>query len=191
VKAFLMYRTQDFDLEQALLPGDEALIQDLELNTLFNAIAHGDSFLFDVARKAVLSGVSNDLGTIHYRQEILKDCLNDPAVIREIYDIAVESIRREKKIYSGVITYPSSILRRSLEALHMFVAMLKKLRGIADARAGQFRSEGFVRFFTMLDQELSDDYFDTVENHLDNLRFRGGVLVSAELGKGNKGMSAK
>jgi hypothetical protein len=187
VKAFLMYRTQDFDLEQALLPGDEALIQDLELNTLFNAIAHGDSFLFDVARKAVLSGVSNDLGTIHYRQEILKDCLNDPAVIREIYDIAVESIRREKKIYSGVITYPSSILRRSLEALHMFVAMLKKLRGIADARAGQFRSEGFVRFFTMLDQELSDDYFDTVENHLDNLRFRGGVLVSAELGKGNKG----
>jgi len=49
----------------------KALIQDLELNTLFNAMAHGDKFLFDVAQSAVLSGLSNDPETIRYRQDIL------------------------------------------------------------------------------------------------------------------------
>jgi DNA mismatch repair ATPase MutS len=41
----------------------------------------------------------------------------------------------------------------------------------------------------MLSDELSDDYFDTIQNHLKELKFRGGVLVSAELGKGNKGIN--
>ena len=187
MKALLMYRDHDFDLQPTPRPGEQALIQDLELNTLFNAMALDDPFLFDIAKKAILSGVNNDLETIHYRQDILKDCLENPTAVREIYDIGVEAIAREKKIYSGVVTYPSSILRRSIEALQLFVFMLKRLRKMADEHTARFASEGFARFFAMLEKELSDSYFDTVQNHLDNLRFRGGVLVSVELGKGNKG----
>ncbi len=61
MKAFLMYRDRDFDLQQIFPPHEEALTQDLELNTLFNAMALGDKVLFEVAKKAVLSSVS-DLG---------------------------------------------------------------------------------------------------------------------------------
>src|SRR5207302_635143 len=50
-----------------------------------------------------------------------------------------------------------------------------------------FRSEGFARFFAMLATELDDDYFQTIADHLKELRLRRGVLISAELGKGNKG----
>ena len=50
-----------------------------------------------------------------------------------------------------------------------------------------FQSEGFTRFFAMLDAELDDAYFATVDEHLKRLRFRGGVLISAQLGKGNEG----
>ena len=39
----------------------------------------------------------------------------------------------------------------------------------------------------MLREELSDEYFATIEKHLRQLKFRSGVLISAELGKGNKG----
>jgi hypothetical protein len=39
----------------------------------------------------------------------------------------------------------------------------------------------------MLKTELGDDYFAIVQNHLKEMRFRGGVLLSAALGKGNKG----
>jgi DNA mismatch repair ATPase MutS len=38
-----------------------------------------------------------------------------------------------------------------------------------------------------LERELSDEYFVGVEHHLKQLKFRNGVLLSAVLGKGNKG----
>jgi len=190
MKAFLMYKDQDFDLQRKLPSNEQALTQDLELNRLFNAMALGDKFLFEVAKKAVLSSVT-DLDTIRYRQHILKDCLNNASIVRDIYAIAVESIESEKKNYFGMFfrDYPDAILRRSVEVLQMFVGMLKKLRHIADEHAHTFESEGFTAFFTMLNKELDDDYFAAVQNHLKELKFRDGVLISAELGQGNKGVN--
>jgi DNA mismatch repair ATPase MutS len=69
----------------------------------------------------------------------------------------------------------------------MFVGMLKTLRSIADRQAENFKSEGFSNLFAMLRRELGDEYFAEVEKHLRQLKFRGGVLISAELGRGNKG----
>ncbi len=186
MKAFLMYRDHDFDLQRKLPSNEQALTQDLELNTLFNAMALGDEFLFEVAKKAVSSSL-NDLVTILYRQNILKDCLKNSSVVKQIYDIAAESIKNEKKNYWGFASkYPTSILSRSIEVLQVFVGTLKKLKNIADEHADKFESEGFTAFFAMLKKELSDEYFAGIENHLRRLKFRDGVLVSAELGKGNK-----
>jgi DNA mismatch repair ATPase MutS len=39
----------------------------------------------------------------------------------------------------------------------------------------------------MILKELDNDYFHTIEYHLKQLKFRDGVLISAELGKGNEG----
>ena len=69
----------------------------------------------------------------------------------------------------------------------MFVDMLKKLRHIAEEHADVFESEGFTAFFAMLNTELGDDYFASVQQHLRTLKFRDGVLMSAELGQGNQG----
>jgi hypothetical protein len=188
MKAFLMHRNRDFDLQQELPGNAPALTQDLELDTLFRTMAGEDKFLFDVARKAVLSGLQNDVDTILYRQEILKDCLRNPAVVRELYDLAVKAIERERKRYFGILShYPGAILYGSIEVLQLFVDMLKKLRAIAEAHAAGFASAGFTVLFAMLEKELSDEYFASIENHLRELKFRDGVLVSAELGKGNEG----
>ena len=188
MKAFLMYKDQDFDLQRKSPAHEQALTQDLELHTLFNAMALGDKFVFEVAKKAVLCSLT-DLDTIRYRQNILKDCLNNASIVRDIYTIAVESIESEKKNYFGMFfrDYPDAILRRSIEVLQMFVGMLKKLKHIADEHAATFESEGFTTFFAMLKEELDDDYFAEVQNHLKELKFRDGVLISAGLGKGNKG----
>lgn len=188
MKAFLLYKERDFDLQRPLPAHEPALTQDLELNTLFDAMALGDEFLFDVARKVVLAGLESDLDTILYRQQILNDCLRHAAIVREIYDLAVEAIVSEKKHYWGLLSkYPAAILSRSIDVLQMFVDALKRLRGIADQYAGLFESDGFTTLFAMLKKELDDAYFARVEAHLQDLKFRDGVLVSAELGKGNKG----
>jgi len=187
MKAFLMYKDRDFDLQQTLPPNEEALTQDLELHTLFNAMALGDKFLYEVAKKAVLSRI-NDLDTIRYRQHILKDCLKHASMVRDIYTLAVEAIESEKKQYFGIFRdYPDVILSRSMEVLQMFVGMLKKLKHIAEEHAAPCESEGFTAFFGMLSKELGDAYCASVQIHLKELKFRRGVLISAELGQGNKG----
>jgi DNA mismatch repair ATPase MutS len=187
MKVFLMHRDQDFDWQRELPSNEPALTQDLELNTLFNAMAIGDKFIFEVARKTVLSSLS-DLDTILYRQNVIQDCLKNSSIARDIYNLAVELIENKKKYWWGFSSgYPSSILYSSVETLKMFVIQLKKLRKIADEHAHKFDSEGFRRFFAMLHQELSDEYFVSVQDHLRELKFRNGVLVSAELGTGNKG----
>ena len=187
MKAFLMHRDRDFDLGQALPPNEQDITQDLGLETLFNAMAQGDQFLFDVARKAVLSSLG-DPQEILYRQRVLKDCMEQPSIVREIYAIAVEAIEGERKVWHSFIQYPQAILHRAIEVLQLFVGNLKKLRSLADEHADKFRSDGFAAFFEMLRRELDDDYFGRVEAHLEQLRFRHGVLVSARLGKGNKGV---
>jgi DNA mismatch repair ATPase MutS len=209
MKAFLMHPDRDFDaqqllsrrererhprssdpnleLQQMLPPNEAALTQDLGLAILLNAMANGDSFLFEVAKVAVLSGV-NDPEVILYRQRILKDCLHQESTVREMYQIAIEAIAEERKNYWGSFgRYPAGTLHHAVEVLQMFVGKLRRLRRIADENTGHFESDGFSRLFAMLKEELGDDYFATIEDHLRRLKFRWGVLVSAELGRGNKG----
>jgi len=188
MKVFLMYKDQDFELQRKLPWNEQALVQDLELNTLFNAMALADDFLLEVAKKAVLSSV-NESDTIFYRQNVLKDCLKNPSIVKAIYDITVDAIESGKRGYLSIFTrYPAGILSSSIEVMESFMQMLKKLRAIADEHSDKFESEGFSTLFAMLKKELSDEYFESVQNHLIELKFRDGVLISAELGKGNKGV---
>jgi len=187
MKAFLMFRDRDVDIS-ADLPGNAAaLIEDLGLDTLLRAMSGDDEFLLEVARRGVLSSLT-DVDEIAYRQHVLQDCLEHAAVVREMYNVAVEAVTGGKKIYRGIFARsPDSILRWSIEALRLFAGVLAQLRRIADEHAAGFRSEGFRALFATLEAELGDEYFQAVDEHLSRLRFRGGVLLSAELGKGNKG----
>ena len=190
MKVFLMHKDQDFDLKRKPPWNHQALTQDLELNTLFSAMALHDKFLFEVAKSGVLSGLVNDLSTILYRQHVLKDCLKNAAIVRNIYDLSVEAIESVKKnswYFSS--KYPSTILHGSIDKLQTFVTMLKKLRHVADEYADHFDSEGFTTLFAMIKRELGDDYFVSVQNHLKELKFRKGVFISAELGTGNRGIN--
>ena len=210
MKAFLMYRDRDFDpqqlfarrekelryhrgneqgleLRQVLPWNEQALRQDLGLDIVFNAMARGDRFLFDVATVAVLSSLT-DLDAIHYRQHVYADCVKNAQIVRDIYQIAIDAIEGERKNHwSFFARYPSGILHRAVEVLQMFVSVLKRLRRIADQHVEEFSSEGFSTLLSMLRSELSDDYFAEIETHLNKLKFRSGALISAHLGQGNKG----
>ena len=190
MNVFFLYENRDFDLKENLPWNDKELTQDLELKTLFDTMAAGDEFLYEVAMKTIFSGLNNDLDTILYRQNICKDCLENQSIARDIYAIAVEAIESRKHNWFGVFTsYPSSILSGSIGMMAIYADILKKLRAIADEHAGKFSSNGFTRFFEMLKKELSNEYFLEIENHLTELKFRDGILISAQLGKGNKGIN--
>jgi hypothetical protein len=189
MKARLLHREEDVDLGRPLPWNEEALTKDLALNTLFNAMARGDEFLFGVAKKIILSGLRIDLETIPYRQKILRDCLNRSAVVRELYAVAVEAIENEKKLFflGRLERHPDWLLRYSIELSETFLGTIRKLRKIADSHANEFASEGWTALFTTLQRELGDDYLLCVQHHLRQMKFRDGVSLKAGLGKGNKG----
>jgi hypothetical protein len=188
MKALLMHRDRDFDVRQPLPWNECALSQDLALETLLNAISRDDKFVHEVAQRALLTGWRNDPDTILYRQAIARDCLNNPAILRELYDLTVEAIENKRKRQFGIWSrHPSSVLYGAIGMMHMYVGWLRRLRNIALGHAPHFLSEGFSALFAMLEHELSDEYLARIETHLTELEFRGGVLVSAELGAGNIG----
>ena len=166
---------------------DAVLTQDLELETLWKAMADGDEFLFETAKRAVLSGLT-DPDAIVYRQQVLRDCLEHPEIVRQLYDLAVQALDNERQ--AGGLWFrasPDSVLHRSVQVLKLQVGVLRQLRRIAGEQAASFGSEGFTRLFAMLAEELSDDYLQAVEGHLRELGFKRGVFQSAALGKGLKG----
>jgi hypothetical protein len=207
MRVLLMHPDRDFDPELRLLqsltprfrngdqqpplsPHQQALIQDLELNTLLRAMAGNDELVFEVGRKALLSGLENDIESILHRQQVLKDCIENPATVAELYQLAIEATELPHKHWWGLSsTYPSSLLYSSVELLEFLLEMLQKLRTAAEQHAARFKSPGFTALFAMLVHELNDEYLDRAREHLAESKFRKGVLLSAQLGEWNESVN--
>jgi len=188
MKVYLLYRDRDFDFGADLPAGHRALIEDLELNVLLQAMAAGDRFLYQVSTEVLLAGLA-DPDAIRYRQGVLADCLAQPEVIREMYAVAIGVLEDKRHLwgYGGSYQSASSNLSGAVAYLEAYVARLRQLRKIADDHAGDFRSDGMRTLFATLQRELDDDYFEEISFHLKQLRFRAGVLISAELDRDNSG----
>jgi hypothetical protein len=189
VKVHLLYRDRDFDFAAALPPGHQDLIQDLELATVLQAMAADDKFRYDGSAKVLLACL-RDPEAIRYRQQVLADCLARPSVIREMYGIVVGALQDERNlwsIYGGDYQTPSSNLSGAVAHLEAYAVRLRQLRKVADDRAGEFRSDGMTALLVALQRELDDDYLAEVASRLKELRFRSGVLMSAQLDRDNSG----
>jgi len=188
VKVRLLYRGGDLDLERPL-PGNAAeLTRDLELEHLLGAMAGGDGFLHEVARRTLLGGLGNDAETIAYRQAVLRDFLARPGLLRSLYAIAGQAAEvRRKHYWHFHRSHPGGVLYGSLGLLEALVEVLWRLRRLADRDARGCVSEGLAAFFERLARDLPDEYLGTVGEHLKRLRLRRGVLLGAALGRGNRG----
>jgi hypothetical protein len=210
MKAFLFFPDRDLDPEQLLTrrereanartpspaldlgavlpPNEAALSQDLGLDILVRVMAGDDRFKQEVAKVALLQS-SADPAIIGYRQRIMRDCLAHPDIVSDVYRIASDALEASRKnFWTAFRPYPAGTLHSAITVLTIFVDSLKQLRRLADQHEGLFRSEGLRRLFAMVRSELSDAYFGDVEAHLRRLEFRDGMLMSARLGRGNKGI---
>ncbi|HTW10688.1 MAG TPA: hypothetical protein VME46_24520 [Acidimicrobiales bacterium] len=199
MKAHLLFEDRDPELQIEYSPRDgfmarspglpagaEDLVQDLELAPVLAAMAGGDRLIAQVAKFVVLSGLAGT-SQITYRQEVLFDCIAHPGVTRELYAIAVDAMVAQSKIWRPFLDDSSYLLQYAVQLLEMFVVQLKRLRLLADDNAANFSSKGMTALFGMLQTELSDKYFSQVDEHLKRLKFKDGTLISAKLGRGNRG----
>ncbi len=164
----------------------ETVEQDLGLEVLWRAMAAGDPFIYETARRCMLTGL-NDRDAIVFRQRILQDSIANADAVRDLYGLALEALDNERTVgpiwrTAGV----GSVVHRSVTVLARQLEVLRRLRGLAARSAGAFRSEGFTRFFRMIEEELGDDYLAEMDAQLNELGFRYGVLQTGGFGRGLK-----
>lgn len=187
MKSYLMFKDKDFEVSQALPDHYEDLVKDLALDVMLKAMAAEDEFIHDISKTALLISLA-DADEILFRQEVLNDCIKNPKIVREIYRIAQLAKENKKRRWMGIFTRnPSGVLSSAVQLMLMFTELLKELRKIANDSVDVFDSAGFKQFFTMINDELSDDYLAAMDDHLNQLSFKSGVWISATLGKGNQG----
>ncbi len=185
-KAFLLHPKHSYNADRDLLSNDRILIQDLELDTVLQAMSRGDRLVRDVCRSVLLKTLK-DPDTIRYRQDVLRDCLRNPKAVRDLYDLsqeAVQTARRHPLAFLSLTT-PSSVLSSSLDLLSTLLDVLMRVRSIAREYAGRFRSRGFGDFFSVFAEEIDAECLETLEGHLGELQDDAGLMISVGLGPGN------
>ena len=183
----LMHRDRDVDLDADIPEAHTPLERDLELPTLHRAMARGDKLVHEMARRGMLLSLTEP-DAIRYRQDVLRDCLRNPGEVHELFALASEALEKQRKVgWYWSKAPPSTTLHWAVGVLESHLDVLRRIRRVADTRAGRFASEGFTRFFAAVADELDDEYLAAVDAHLKALRFKGGLLASVQLGKGNRG----
>lgn len=189
MKVRLLHPEHDPDLAPRLPWQLQDLVdKDLELPRVYRAMAADDEFLFETAKKVVpLTVIDPDV--IVYRQQVLSDCLANRGVVRQMYGVAVDGVEVRRKVFLGGLMSrnPEAILRRSVRILELLAINLRQLRGLCDEHAKGFSSPGFRQLLAMIDDQLSDEYLEQLDADLGELQLPRGVLLSAQLGLGNKG----
>lgn len=186
MKAHLLHREHDLDLDAPLPVNAAELLQDLELPTLFDAMARGDGYLRGLVEHVVLVSLTEP-EAIRHRQDALADCLAQPEIVRELYALAVDGVESKRRAqHFWFRDSPSQLIDKSLRILELLSDTLKRLRRLAHAHAASFRSDAFTELFKVLERDLDDDYLATIDEHRRELSFRRGALISARLGRGNR-----
>src|ERR1700755_1226047 len=117
MKAWLMYSRRDLDPAREPTQAEHGITQDLELGTVWSAMAAGDDYLADLARQAMLASLTSP-EAIAYRQQVLADAVARPAVIRRLYDIAVAAVTGSRRGLLGLAsTSPDALVYRSAQTL--------------------------------------------------------------------------
>ena len=99
-------RIEGFDPRKGLPWNSDALIADLGLEAVFLTMAGEDDCIFEASKKIILQSQRGDISTIKYRQDVLRDCLEHPAIVGEVYAIVTEALEKPKGYLGILAKYP-------------------------------------------------------------------------------------
>jgi hypothetical protein len=187
MKVFLMHPDRDFAWQPAAAPSSQ-LTQDLEIDVMLDAAANDDRYIREIMATACAQACSNEIATIRYRQDVLRDCLANQTVVRRFYATALEPFGRDQAWNFSLFGRDAATkVASGIRTLRSCLDILGRLRKMGTENADRFSSPGFRQFFATLERDVDDAYLAAAREDLDNLTFRKGLLISAHVGAGGKG----
>jgi DNA mismatch repair ATPase MutS len=181
----LLFSERSIANSQIIPWNSKDLEKDLDLETIFIAMAGKDAYVFDVCRKTILKSLT-DRETIIYRQDVLKDAIDNQPLIRKIYSTIVNAVSEAKKQRFWIShSNPEFVLHESISVLKIYLTAMENIREMGRAALPSLHSEGFRQLFSMMIREFSPEFIGMVSGHLENLRFPRGIYVRGGLGAGN------
>lgn len=187
MKPRLLFPDRDLDVQAPAVWNADALIADLDLAPVLDAMGHGDPHLRQIAERVLLAGLT-DPTLVRYRQAVLTDWLAHPDLLHVLYRLTVDTLEGERKLHHFAFSSSArAVLQRGVDSLDFFTGRLAALRAFADQHADTFSSAGLTNLMGTLTRELDDAYLAEVTGHLTRLRFPAGIMVAARLGPGNQG----
>ncbi len=186
MKAFLLYRQREW-VNTGRYYDYKSIVQDLGLNTLFTAAAkdmeqedgrvklvqEADTFILDTMKQVMMVPLATE-EEICYRQDVLRDCFEDEALIGEVYELSAKTLQKWDKLGRRVSTTggdrsSARNLVTEIHLLQLFVDSLGSLKEILGKHS--LHSEGFAGLKKRLEEEFSADMERNLRQILDNVAF--------------------
>lgn len=144
-------------------------------NDLVQSIIEADTFLEHTIRKVMLEPLRTETEIV-YRQDILKDCLDNEAFIRELYAFAQETISRWDKLGRNQVSKVNSgnvgtSLVSSVHLLQLFVSRLNVLKELLEKHEESFHSEGLRQLLDGIRQDYPEKMQENLEQLLEDITF--------------------
>ena len=193
MKPFLLFKQYEDKPREKRLHRD--ITEDLNLNYIFKAMAQGDTYLYDTAKSIVLDSIT-DINNIFYRQDVLRDCINNKYIIKKLYNIASDAINEaeyyvqyNKPNYARMISVSVKVFN-AVGLLELLAEKLKYIRSAIDSTKYKFQSKGMNKFCDQLKKFFTDEFFQRVKQHITDLKSTTEgtkIIIGSRIGNGMKG----
>lgn len=199
MKPYLLYEQNNEKQNNMILMkkchNENDLIQDLNLNEIFDVMSQNDAFLYDTVKSVMLNSLT-DIPTIIYRQNILKDCLNNKNIIRDFLNITSSALKeaayyKEYTQTSFAKIIPVSVrLFNSVGLLDLLVKKLENLKSSVRVAEKTFQSKGLTTFCSRFEILMTEVFFTKVKEYIGDLKSLtedGNMVIGSCIGNGLKG----
>ena len=200
MNSFLLYDQTDKLMDPPYYDA-KSIIQDLGLKALFlsaakeviyeesgqvKKIGKEDLYIQDCMRKVMMIPLRTE-EAIRYRQDILKDFLENEDLIRSLYEISSKVLEEWNKLGRGVMekmsnSNPAAKLISDIRVISLLTTHLHMIRSMLEERKEKLHSHGLRSLLKRLKEEYSEEREAYVQKVLEDIDFYVGDRETEEFG---------
>ena len=198
MNCYLLYENSDKLMDPQYFDA-KSIIQDLNLKSLFLAaakeviyendqvkkIGKEDLYVQDSMRKVMMIPLKTE-EEIRYRQEILRDFMENEALVRAFYEISSKVLNEWNKLGRGVMekmsnANPAAKMVSEIRVITLLAENLSKIKELLQQGKENLHSKGLRSLMTRLEKEFSEERQEYVQKILNDVSFYTGDHEEDEL----------